>query len=191
MDSLYRGDKTNRCCRLQINNHPSTPPNQLSLLLYNNPRLISLWDECVRMTIPLHTQVVCKAWKNYIMKLFKRDGTDYFSATMIDGWSFVLKVNYRDEILNKNGCAVLCKITGLHQRIILPFSPHVHIIPGYGFSYCSNTVSDLSHFTTLNAGEWLSKPMLSETTEMFMLCKCALERLVEHHYIKFTATLTR
>lgn len=62
----------------------------------------------------------------------------------------------------------LQEITGLHHRISLPFSPHVHTIPGYGFSYCSSTVSDLSHFTALKAGEWLSKPMLSETTKMFV-----------------------
>lgn len=82
------------------------------------------------------------------------------------------------------------EILGLQHRISLQSNPHVHTIPGYEFSYCSKTVSQLSHFNAPKTGESLINPMLSETRKMFMLRQCPSERWVEHHYREFTAMFT-
>lgn len=86
-----------------------------------------------------------------------------------DGWMKHWLNTYKMKCWKKCVCCSLSSYKKAPTCITsLTFSSHVHTIPGYGFNYCSNIVSDLSHFTALKTGEWLSKPMLSKTTKMFM-----------------------
>lgn len=107
---------------------------------------------------PTGTSGHCAVWKEQ-EKLLKKDTARSLPligiGTYLDeDFFFKPQHNSASDKMFIPFFVVSHEITGLHHKVALPFSPHVHtIIPGYGCSYCSSTVSDLSHFIALKDGE--------------------------------------
>lgn len=132
---------------------------------------------------------IWKAWKMTLRDFSKRIMTDHFSTIVMDGW-----MDGWNTSINKYWKKCLCCYLLSYkksQACITKSACHLAHMSTQFQDMGSLIVRTLSQiwvtFTALEAGEWLSKPMLSETTKMFMLCKCASERLMAHHYIEYTA----